>query len=45
MPGRPADVISQEMIYRVERSVLNDRRIKVAEFAQNAAFIMEVVTL
>ena len=32
-PGRPADVISQEMINRVERHVLNNRRIKVAELA------------
>ena len=32
-PGRPADVISQEMIDRVERLVLNKRRIKVAELA------------
>ena len=32
-PGRPADVISQEMIDHVERLVLNNRRIKVAEFA------------
>ena len=31
-PGRPA-VISQEMIDRVERLVLNNRRIKVADFA------------
>ena len=31
--GRPADVISQEMIDRVERLVLNNRRIKVAELA------------
>ena len=31
-PGRPADVISQ-MIDRVERLVLNNRRIKVAELA------------
>ena len=30
-PGCPADVISQEMIDRVERLVLNNRRIKVAE--------------
>ena len=30
-PGRPADVISQEMIDRVERLVLNNRRTKVAE--------------
>ena len=32
-PGRPVDVISQEMIDRVERLVLNNRRIKVAELA------------
>ena len=32
-PGRPADVISQEMIDRVERLVLNNRRIKIAELA------------
>ena len=32
-PGRPADVISQEMTDRVERLVLNNRRIKVAELA------------
>ena len=32
-PGRPADVISQEMIDRVERLVLSNRRIKVAELA------------
>ena len=32
-PGRPADVISQEMIDRVERLALNNRRIKVAELA------------
>ena len=32
-PGRPADVISQEMIDRVERLVLNNPRIKVAELA------------
>ena len=32
-PGRPADVISQEMIDRVERLVLNNRQIKVAELA------------
>ena len=32
-PGRPADVISQEMIDLVERLVLNNRRIKVAELA------------
>ena len=31
--GRPADVISQEMIDRFERLVLNDRRIKVGELA------------
>ena len=28
-PGRPVDVISQEMIDHVERLALNDRRIKV----------------
>ena len=32
-PGRPADVISQEMIDRVERHVLKNRRIRVAELA------------
>ena len=32
-PGRPADVISQEMIDRVERLVLNNRQIKVAKLA------------
>ena len=32
-PGRPADVISQEMINRVERLMLNNHRIKVAELA------------
>ena len=32
-PGRPADVISQEMIDGVERLVLNNRRIKVAKLA------------
>ena len=32
-PGRSADVISQEMIDRVERLVLNNRRIKIAELA------------
>ena len=32
-PGCPADVISKEMIDRVERLVLNNLRIKVAELA------------
>ena len=32
-PGRPTDVISQEMIDRVERPVLNNRRIKFVELA------------
>ena len=32
-PGRPADVISQEIINHVERLVLNNRRIKVAKLA------------
>ena len=34
-PGRPADVISQEMIDRIERLVLNNRRIKVAELTSD----------
>ena len=34
-PGRPIDVISQEMIDRVEILVLNDRRIKVAKHASD----------
>ena len=32
-PGRPSDVISQEMIDGVERLVLHNRRIKVAKLA------------
>ena len=36
-PGRPADVISQEMIDRVERLVLDDRRIKAADFASECS--------
>ena len=32
-PGHPADVNSQEMINCVERLVLNNRRIKVAQLA------------
>ena len=32
-PGRPADIVSQEMIDRVERLVLNNHRINVAELA------------
>ena len=32
-PGRPADVISQEMTNHVERLVRNDHRIKVAKLA------------
>ena len=36
-PGRPADVISQEMIDRVKRHVLNNRRIEVAELASECA--------
>ena len=32
-PGRPADVISQEMIDRVERLLLNNHRIKVDELS------------
>ena len=37
-PGRPADVISQEMINRVEGLVLNNRRIKVVELASECGF-------
>ena len=36
-PGRPADVISQEMIDRVERLVLNNRGIKVAKLASECS--------
>ena len=39
-PDRSADVISQEMINRVERLVLNNRRIKVAELIQNVVFLI-----
>ena len=42
-PGRPADVISQEMIDRVERLVLNNRRIKVAELASECGITNESV--
>ena len=44
-PGRPADVISQEMIDRVERLVLNNRRIKNAKLASELVFLKEVFTL
>ena len=44
-PGRPANVISQEMIDRVERLMLNNRRIKVQNLLQNVVFLMEVFTL
>ena len=44
-PGRPADVISQEMIDHVERLLLNNRRIKVAELASECSILMEVFTL
>ena len=44
-PGRPADVISQEMIERVKRLVLNNRRIKLPNLLQNVVFLMEVFTL
>ena len=44
-PGRPADVITQEMIDRVERLVLNNRRIKLPNLLQNVVFLMEVFTL
>ena len=36
-PGCPADVISQEMIDRVERLVLNNRRIKVADLVSECS--------
>ena len=44
-PGRPADVISQEEIDRVERLVLNNRRIKVAELASECGSSNGVFTL
>ena len=37
-PGGPADVISQEMIDHVERLVLNNCRIRVAELASECGF-------
>ena len=37
-PGRPADAISQEMIDRVERLMITDRRIKIAELASDCGF-------
>ena len=42
-PGRPADVISQEMIDRIERLVLNNRRIKVAKLASECGITNESV--
>ena len=44
-PGRPADVIVQEMIDRVERLVLNDRRIKIAELASECGISGSVYTI
>ena len=44
-PGRPADAISQEMINRVERLVLNYRQIKVAELASECGISNGSVTL
>ena len=42
----PADVISQEMIDRVERLVLKQRHIKVAKIASECVvFLMEMFTL
>ena len=35
-PGCPADVISQGMIDRLERFVLNDRQIKAVELASES---------
>ena len=42
-PGRPADVISQEMINRVERLVLKNRRIKVAQLASECGISNESI--
>ena len=42
-PGRPANVISHEVINRVERPVLNHRQIKVRNLLQNVVFVMEVL--
>ena len=44
-PGRPADVISQEMIDRVERLVLNNCQSKLPNLLQNVVFLMAVFTL
>ena len=44
-PGRAAIVISQEMIYCVERLVLEDRRLQVAELASECGFSNGSVTL
>ena len=50
LPGRlvdviSADLISQEMIDRAERLVLNHRRIKLPNLLQTVVFLMEVLTL
>ena len=39
-PGRPADDISQEIIDRVERLVLNNRQIKVVQLASECGFCL-----
>ena len=44
-PGRSADVFSQEMIDHVEKLVLNDRQIKLADLLQHVVFLMEDFTL
>ena len=44
-PGGPDDVISQEMINRAERLVLNNRQIKVAKLASECGILMEVFML
>ena len=44
-PGRPADVISQEMIDRVERFVLNNPESKLPNLLQKVVFLMVVFTL
>ena len=41
--GRPANVISQEVVNHVERPVLNNRQIKVRNLFQNEVFVMEVL--
>ena len=44
-PGRPADVISQEIIERVESLCKTIDRLKLLNLLQNVVFLMEVFTL